>query len=257
MCSGSSTTPRAGPRNSSSDFGMRRRNFSRYSAMSSASDEPMLQAAMGCTAGAVRRAGSADRGRKGGGRSDRGAPDALPPAVDRAAAHGLVRPTGCAVGGELRMKVLRVGDRVRFDGGCRQVAGSTGCGCAWPRPLPARVSWPRCGTSPSGRFTCTNVTTPPKPPAGQHDGQNTRSASSDSHHDVGTALLADHCMRSGPGMVCAVLSRRRDRRSLGRACEGIRVPRRSGVGRRSDVECRIVCTGETWRTQFEDQGDGR
>lgn len=43
----------------------------------------------------------------------------------------------------------------------------------------------------------------------------------------------------------------------GECCEGIRVPRRRGVGRRSDVECRIVCTGESWRTQFEDQGDGR
>ncbi|MDQ0751882.1 hypothetical protein QF034_006113 [Streptomyces africanus] len=36
MCSGSSTTPWIGPRNSSSDFGRRRRNFSRYSARSSA-----------------------------------------------------------------------------------------------------------------------------------------------------------------------------------------------------------------------------
>ncbi len=48
------------------------------------------------------------------------------------------QPWDALSGGELRMNVLRVGGRVRFDRGCRQVAGSTGSGCAWPRPYQFR-----------------------------------------------------------------------------------------------------------------------
>src|SRR5262249_41640560 len=66
-------------------------------------------------------------------------------------------------------------------------------------PDPGPESWPRSVTSPSEPSDWPDAPISPKPPDGPHAAWTGPSPSSDSHHDLGTAVLAQ------PGGQCAAL----------------------------------------------------